>query len=132
MGAPAVSIVVPAYNEAAVIGKVIDDIRGVGLTDYEVLVVDDGSSDDTAAVAAAHGARVIRHPYNIGNGAAVKSGLRQARGNALVLMDGDGQHQPADIPALLEGLREYHMVVAARDQRSASSWHRRLANKAYN
>jgi len=129
---PSVSIVVPAYNEAAALGSVLAEIRALGLDDCEIIVVDDGSSDGTGDVAKAHGARVIRHPYNIGNGAAVKSGLRHARGKAVVLMDGDGQHRASDIPALLAGLRDYHMVVGARDYRSASSWHRRLANHLYN
>jgi len=132
MGAtPAVSIIIPAYNEAEVVGKVLEEINAVGLTDCELLVVDDGSTDNTAEVAAAGGARVIRHPYNIGNGAAVKTGLRAARGDAVVMMDGDGQHPPALIPALIELLSDYHMVVGARPRRSEAGWHRMLANRFY-
>ncbi|HGG58900.1 MAG TPA: glycosyltransferase family 2 protein, partial [Gammaproteobacteria bacterium] len=84
-----VSIVIPAYNEAAAIGETVARIRAL-YPDYEVLVVDDGSTDGTAEAARAVGARVYSHPYNIGNGAAVKSGIRQARGEFVVLMDGDG------------------------------------------
>ena len=82
-------------------------------------------------MAAAHGARVIRHPYNIGNGAAVKTGLRAARGAIVLLMDGDGQHPPAAIPRLLEHLPEHQMVVAARLRRTEAGWHRMLANRVY-
>jgi glycosyltransferase involved in cell wall biosynthesis len=129
---PYLSVIIPACNEAPVIGRILDEIHALGLTDYEIVVVDDGSSDGTAEVARAHGARVIRHPYNIGNGAAVKTGLRQARGGRVVLMDGDGQHQPADIPALLRELDEYHMVVGARDRAGQAGWHRLAANTVYN
>jgi glycosyltransferase involved in cell wall biosynthesis len=129
---PTISVIIPACNEAPVIGRILDEIHALGLTDYEIVVVDDGSSDGTAEVASAHGARVIRPPYNIGNGAAVKTGLRQARGARVVLMDGDGQHQPADIPALLRELDEYHMVVGARDSAGQAGWHRLVANTVYN
>ena len=84
MPSPAVSIVIPVYNEAENLAAVIDQIHDLGLADYEIIVVDDGSKDDSAAMAEARGARVVRHPYNIGNGAAVKSGLRAARGRIVV------------------------------------------------
>src|SRR5690606_9059930 len=120
---------------AAGIGAVIARIRRVpalqGLR-MEILVVDDGSSDETASVAQAAGATVIQHAYNIGNGAAVKTGIRHARGEALVLLDGDGQHAPEDIPRLLEHLGKYDLVVGARTPDSDSRLHRDLANKVYN
>ena len=99
---------------------------------YEILVVDDGSIDGTAARAREAGARVISHPYNIGNGAAVKTGIREARGRVIVMMDADGQHEPADIPRLIEHLGSHDMVVGARTRESETSLHRDLANKVYN
>jgi glycosyltransferase involved in cell wall biosynthesis len=83
-------------------------------------------------VALAAGANVVRHPYNIGNGAAVKSGIRAAQGRLIVLMDGDGQHQPADIPQLLAEAGKYHMVVGARAKGSKLRFHRNVANSVYN
>ena len=87
------SVVIPAFNEAAAIGPVVAGLRGAA-TWHEILVIDDGSNDGTADRAAAAGARVIRHPYNKGNGAAVKTGIRQSTGRYILIMDGDGQHQP--------------------------------------
>lgn len=129
------SIIVPAYNEASSIATVIDRIwrvpalQGVHM---EVLVIDDGSSDETAVVAQAAGATVIQHPYNIGNGAAVKTGIRHARGRQLVLLDGDGQHAPEDIPRFLEQLEHYDLVVGARTSTSDTHLHRDIANTIYN
>jgi glycosyltransferase involved in cell wall biosynthesis len=131
MARPELSIIIPAYNEAGPLGAVLSAIHAQPLPTYEIIVVDDGSTDDTAGVAAAHGARAIRHPYNIGNGAAVKTGLRAARGAAVVLLDGDGPHPPSAIAALLEPLKDYHMVVAARPRRSEAGWHRLVANRFY-
>jgi glycosyltransferase involved in cell wall biosynthesis len=131
MANPELSILIPAYNEAVALGPVLDAIGALELPAHEIIVIDDGSNDETAAVAAAHGARVIRHPYNIGNGAAVKTGLRAARGEIVLLMDGDGQHPPVAIPDLLGPLGDYHMVVAARLRRSEAGWHRMLANRFY-
>src|SRR5688572_19001065 len=91
------SIVIPAYNEEQVIGDTIRAISELGFYSHEVLVVDDGSTDGTAEAARAAGARVISHPYNIGNGAAVKTGIRSSLGRVVVFMDGDGQHDPRDI-----------------------------------
>jgi glycosyltransferase involved in cell wall biosynthesis len=127
-----VSVVIPAKNESAAIGALIPRIAALGVVD-EILVVDDGSSDETAAIAAQAGARVVRHPYSMGNGAAIKSGARAACGDVLVFMDGDGQHDPADIPRLLARLDEgYDMVVGARQRGSQASVLRGLGNRLYN
>jgi glycosyltransferase involved in cell wall biosynthesis len=95
-------------------------------------VVDDGSSDATSRNAAQAGARVIQHPYNIGNGAAIKTGIRNAKGSVLVMLDADGQHPPEDIPRLLDELQTHHMVVGARTRASDASAHRTWANRIYN
>lgn len=129
---PLLSIIIPAYNEGKALSATIEKIHSLNLPDFEVIVVDDGSSDDTAAVAQAGKARVISHPYNIGNGAAVKSGIRAARGRVLVFMDGDGQHDPSDIPRLLAHISRYHMVVGARARGSETTLHRDFANAIYN
>ena len=98
----AVSIIIPVFNEAEVLPDLLDRVRALSLAKAEVIVVDDGSTDGSAEAALNAGASVVRHPYNIGNGAAVKSGIRAARGELIVLMDGDGQHKPEDIPRLLK------------------------------
>jgi len=126
-----VTIVIPAYNEERVIGDVIKGAMALQ-QDYEILVVNDGSTDNTAQAAAQAGAKVINHPYNKGNGAAVKTGIRNATGDVVVMMDGDGQHNPEDIPRLLELIPDYDMVVGARIGRSNGRFHRNLANKIYN
>ncbi|MGC8874206.1 MAG: glycosyltransferase family 2 protein [Chloroflexia bacterium] len=128
---PELSIVLPAYNEAAEVGALVRRIRAL-FPEAEVLVVDDASTDGTAEEARAAGAIVLRHPYNKGNGAAVKTGLRHARGRKVVLMDADGQHDPADIPRLLDALEEYDLAIGARDPSTQASWLRRLGNAAFN
>jgi len=128
---PEVTVILPAYHEAAVIGQVVGQLRAL-YPDYEVLVVDDGSRDGTGAAAEQAGARVVRHPYNKGNGAAVKTGIRNARGEVLVMMDGDGQHDPQDVARLLEYLPEYDMVVGARSRAGQAGLHRAAANSFYN
>jgi glycosyltransferase involved in cell wall biosynthesis len=126
------SIIVPVYNEAENLKKLIGQIHSLRLPDSEIIVVDDGSNDGSAAIAMAAGANVVRHPYNIGNGAAVKSGMRAAKGRFIVMMDGDGQHKPEDIPKLLADADRYHMVVGARAKGSKLRMHRNLANMVYN
>jgi glycosyltransferase involved in cell wall biosynthesis len=126
------SIVIPVFNEAENLGKLLERIYALQLPGAEVVVIDDGSTDDSAGVAMQAGATVIRHPYNIGNGAAIKSGIRAARGKFLVFMDGDGQHKPEDIPKLLREAKNYHMVVGARSKGSKLRFHRNVANLAYN
>lgn len=132
---PEISIIIPAYNEGQVIGTFLQRLGQLvdeNGWNAEILVVDDGSTDNTAGVAQQHGARVIQHPYNIGYGAAVKTGCRHARGKIFVTIDGDGQHDPADIPRLLALLGRYDMVVGSRAQGSQTAWHRNLANAIYN
>lgn len=126
-----VSIVVPAYNEGAGIGEVIAGLRAAASW-REILVVDDGSTDETGACAAREGAAVIRHPYNKGNGASVKTGIRAASGDYVMIIDGDGQHQPADSVRLAEKLGEYDLVVGARVGSTQATSSRRLGNAVLN
>jgi glycosyltransferase involved in cell wall biosynthesis len=127
----ATSVVIPAFNEAAAIGSVV---RGLLAAERwrEVLVIDDGSTDDTGAQAAAAGARVIRHPYNKGNGAAVKTGIRHATGMFVLIADADGQHRPSDAARLVSHLDTYDLVVGARSSQTQASLVRRLGNTALN
>jgi glycosyltransferase involved in cell wall biosynthesis len=130
-----VSVILPAYQEADAIGEVVANVHRVMKTldfPYEIIVVDDGSKDGTGQRAGDAGARVLVHPYNIGNGAAVKTGIRNANGEILVMLDADGQHAPEEIPRLLEKLGSYDMVVGARTGESETSLHRSLANRIYN
>ena len=126
-----VSVIIPTYNESQAIGQVVTQIRSIH-PDFQVIVVDDGSTDGTASAARDAGAMVMRHPYNIGNGAAVKTGIRAATGNILMFMDGDGQHDPKQIKRLLEHIPEYDMVVGARPIAQQASWRRAIGNKIYN
>lgn len=127
-----ISIILPAKNEAAAISATVTGIRQ-HYPDAEVIVVNDGSSDSTAEVAEAAGARVVHHPYSKGNGAAIKTGARTASGEVIVFMDADGQHDPSDIPRLLALIEQGHdMVVGARQKGSQASVGRGLANGLYN
>jgi glycosyltransferase involved in cell wall biosynthesis len=132
---PKISVILPAYNESAVIYDVVASVKNV-LDDigdpYEILVIDDGSTDDTGIQAETAGAKLVQHPYNIGNGAAVKSGIRNARGQILVMLDADGQHPPEMIPHLIAPIGPFDMVVGARTASSESAKHRDLANWIYN
>ncbi len=127
-----ISIVLPAKNESAAIGQTLQKLR-MQCALAEIIVVNDGSTDDTAAVAQAAGARVVHHPYSKGNGAAIKTGARAVTGDVIVFMDADGQHDPADIARLLSKLDEGHdMVVGARQKGSQASLGRGFANGLYN
>jgi glycosyltransferase involved in cell wall biosynthesis len=126
-----VTIVVPAMNEAAAIGGVVTELLAIAPW-RDVLVVDDGSTDETAARASAAGARVIRHPYNKGNGAAVKSGIRAADSEYILIVDGDGQHPPADTLRLAARLGEFDLVIGARSGQTHAGWMRRMGNGALN
>ena len=126
------SIIVPAKNEAAALPELLTRLRNL-YPQAQLIVVDDGSTDATPAIASAHGACLIRHPYSMGNGAAIKSGARKATGSVLIFMDADGQHDPNDIHMLLEKLQSgYDMVVGARNSGSQASLGRGLANRLYN
>ena len=127
----------PVYNEIQAIESVLTGIRDA-LVDiypnYQILVVDDGSTDGTSKkldsmIGIMDGLlKVIKHPYNLGNGAAVKSCIREAQGKYLVLMDADMQHDPKDILKLAAELDQYDLVVGSRDFKSKGFWPRRLAN----
>ena len=122
-----VTCVIPAYNEGEAIAPVIRRILDV-LPDAEVLVVDDGSRDNTVEIAEQAGARVYRQTYNLGNGAAVKAGIQAASNDIIVLLDADGQHPPEEIPRLLEPLGKYDMVVGARSRDANVSKFRSFGN----
>jgi glycosyltransferase involved in cell wall biosynthesis len=130
------SVVMPARNEVLGLPDLLRELDAVlegmdQLEFREVVVVDDGSHDGTGETAAARGARVVRHHESLGNGAAVKRGIREARGEWILLLDGDGQHPPGAIPAMLELAGKYEMVVGSRGGRGGSL-HRNLANRIYN
>ena len=127
-----VSVIIPAYNEAQSIGDVVKKIKTLN-PNFEIVVINDGSTDDTSAVARDAGADLVySHPYNIGNGAAVKSGIRIATGDILVFMDGDGQHNPEEIANLIKHLPKFDMVVGARSKDDQASLGRAFGNKIYN
>lgn len=127
-----VSVVMPAYNEEAVIGNILERVGQIDDI-YEIIVVDDCSKDKTAEIASQYlKVRVVRHPYNMGNGAAIKSGIRRSTGDIIVLMDSDGQHPPEEIPGLLQHIGPYDMVVGARNSLSEEASHRRFANNVFN
>ena len=129
--AVSVTILLPAYNEELAIADTIKTIHKL-YPDFEILVIDDGSTDNTLKKAMDAGANVWPHPYNIGNGAAIKTGLRMAQGEWIVMMDADGQHKAEDIARLLEYKDSFDMVVGARTRRSETHLHRDIANKLYN
>lgn len=127
-----ISVVLPAKNESSAIEDTVSKIRALNLV-HEVLVINDGSTDTTQQVAEKAGAKVITHPYSKGNGAAIKTGARHAIGEIIVFMDADGQHDPRDIPRLLQKIEEgYDLVVGARQKGSQASVGRGVANSLYN
>ncbi len=129
---PGLSIVIPARNESGGLRRLLPQLRS-DWPQAEILVVDDGSTDDTVAVCLAAGVSVVSHPSGMGNGAAVKTGARSARGRVLVFMDGDGQHRAEDVPRLLERLEQgFDMVVGARSRSGQAGAHRAIANGFYN
>lgn len=132
-----ISVILPAFNEAEAIGDVLAGIQKIAeqrsrTEIFEIIVVDDGSTDGTPEVAEKAGARVVRHPYNIGNGAAIKAGIRAAGGDIFVMMDGDGQHRPEEIPMLLDALEHHALVVGTRGSEGQANPWRRAANGIYN
>ena len=130
---PKLSIILPCRDEAAALPAVLEKLRRQ-VPEAEIIVVDDGSRDTSGEIARSLGATVLRHPYGLGNGAAIKHGARHAQGEMLIFMDADGQHDPAYIPHLLEMLENdnYDMVVGARDAGSQASLGRWAANSFYN
>jgi glycosyltransferase involved in cell wall biosynthesis len=126
-----VSIVIPAFNEGPAVADVVSALKAVASW-HEIIVVDDGSRDDTAVRAKAAGACVIRHPYNKGNGAAVKSGIRSATGEFVLIMDGDGQHRPEDAQRMVARLGEYDLVIGSRSTSTQATQARRFGNSALN
>jgi glycosyltransferase involved in cell wall biosynthesis len=127
----ATTVVIPAFNEAASIDRLVADLRTVAHW-KDIVVVDDGSTDDTAARAAASGARVVRHPYNKGNGAAVKTGIRQSESTYIVIVDADGQHRATDAVRLVSRLDVFDLVVGARSPQTQAGVARRVGNAALN
>jgi len=127
-----ISVILPAKNEAEGLNRTLPGLRDL-MPDAEIIVVDDGSIDETAAVGRRYGARVLSAPYSMGNGAAIKRGAREATGDILVFMDADGQHDPAHIPALLERFHQgFDMVVGARSSSGQANAGRGVANAFYN
>ncbi len=132
MGTVTYSIIIPAFNEEDHLAKLTQQLRAAG-PEAELVVVDDGSSDATGKMLVQESClKTIWHPYNIGNGAAIKSGIRAASGDILIFMDGDGQHDPEDIPELLAHMDRYDMVVGARSNGQQASQARGWMNRIYN
>lgn len=126
-----VSVVIPAYNEEKSLPVLLAELNKLDAVN-EIIIVDDGSTDNTGRIAEYLGATVIKHPYRKGNGASVKTGIRNANSDVVVLMDADLQHNPKEIPNLLAFIAEYDMVVGARIVNRHGSFHRNIANKFYN
>jgi glycosyltransferase involved in cell wall biosynthesis len=126
-----VTIVVPAFNESGSIGGVVTALRSAASW-HEVIVIDDGSTDGTGKAARDAGAREVRHPYNKGNGAAVKSGIRAATGEWVAIVDADGQHRTEDAKRIIEKLGDYDLVIGARDPQTQATMGRRIGNGILN
>jgi glycosyltransferase involved in cell wall biosynthesis len=127
----AVSVVIPAYNEHASIADVVGVLRSAAPW-REIIVVDDGSTDGTGAHAAAAGATVVTQPYNMGNGASVKAGIRRATGDYILIVDADGQHPPEEALRIAARLGEYDLVIGARSAETQATHARRAGNGALN
>jgi glycosyltransferase involved in cell wall biosynthesis len=125
------TILIPAFNEAETIGEVLGQLRSL-YPSSEILVVDDGSTDETSAIARANEARLVRHPYNKGNGASVKTGLRNATRELVIIFDADGQHDTHDIEKLVDCIGEFDLVVGSRDENSQTDFGRRLYHHVLN
>jgi len=129
---PPISIVLPAKNEASNIEPVLIKLIQLYPT-AEIIVIDDGSTDDTVTICSKHSVKVVSHPYSMGNGAAIKTGARTATNDIIVFMDADGQHNPEDVVKLVEKMQEgYEMVIGARHQDTHASIVRRVGNTFYN
>jgi glycosyltransferase involved in cell wall biosynthesis len=126
-----VSVIIPAFNEGPAIAEVVRALSAA-CPWREIIVVDDGSTDETGVRAQSAGATVVVHPYNKGNGAAVKTGIRRAKGDYVLIVDGDGQHSPDDARRLVERLGEYDLVVGARSAATQATQARRFGNGALN
>ncbi len=127
-----ISIILPAKNEAAALRGLLPRLRAAQ-AEAEIIVVDDGSTDDTRAICSEHGVQCLSSPYSMGNGAAIKRGARAARGDILVFMDADGQHSPDQVQMLLDRLAQgYDMVVGSRSWSGQAGVGRGLANSLYN
>ena len=132
MKLPSLSIILPAKNEAHGLRNLLPALKQL-YPGAELVVVNDGSTDETISVCAQHKVKVVTHPYTIGNGAAVKTGARVATGEVLVFMDADGQHSPDDIQAMLQKMEEgYDMVVGARRKGTQAGRRRAIGNSLYN
>ncbi len=131
---PKISIILPTYNEKhEILATLIAQIEALKMPELEIVIVDDGSRPPIAPLPAQQEIRLIRHPHNLGNGAAVKTGARNAKAEILVFMDADGQHHPEDIPSLLSKLNQgYDMVIGAREVNSQASLNRRFGNGLLN
>jgi glycosyltransferase involved in cell wall biosynthesis len=125
------SIVIPAFNEALAIGELVGSLRQAAAW-REIIVIDDGSTDDTATRARNAGAAVVRHPYNKGNGASVKTGIRSAVGEFVLIMDGDGQHRSTEALKVLARLGEYDLVIGTRSPDAQANSGRRIGNALLN